>query len=170
MVVPFCSLFSHGFQWIALANLSCLPLCSVSAIMLHSLTIWKIVSSALLHIVHIGETFAFSILAFITFVLRDRSCDIVIKPSVSINPTMRSTKVCYFVEMLKCAKPFWISLAGMVDTIFADVAQPDQARIVAINAHSFLKNEGHFVISIKVRHRPNFCKNKSLLSTDKSCF
>lgn len=38
----------------------------------------------------------------------------------------------------------------MVDTIFADVAQPDQARIVAINAHSFLKNGGHFVISIKV--------------------
>ena len=41
----------------------------------------------------------------------------------------------------------------MVDTIFADVAQPDQARIVAINAHNFLKNQGHFVISIKVRHR-----------------
>ncbi|XP_064470794.1 rRNA 2'-O-methyltransferase fibrillarin-like [Ornithodoros turicata] len=40
-------------------------------------------------------------------------------------------------------------LVGMVDTIFADVAQPDQARIVAINAHSFLKNGGHFVISIK---------------------
>ena len=39
---------------------------------------------------------------------------------------------------------------GMVDVIFADVAQPDQTRIVAINAHHFLKNEGHFVISIKV--------------------
>ncbi len=38
----------------------------------------------------------------------------------------------------------------MVDTIFADVAQPDQARIVALNAHHFLKNGGHFVISIKV--------------------
>ena len=38
----------------------------------------------------------------------------------------------------------------MVDTIFADVAQPDQARIVAINAYNFLKNSGHFVISIKV--------------------
>lgn len=41
-------------------------------------------------------------------------------------------------------------LIGMVDCVFADVAQPDQARIVAINAHNFLKNEGHFVISIKV--------------------
>ncbi|XP_002168049.2 rRNA 2'-O-methyltransferase fibrillarin isoform X1 [Hydra vulgaris] len=40
-------------------------------------------------------------------------------------------------------------LVGMVDTIFADVAQPDQARIVALNAHNFLKNNGHFVISIK---------------------
>lgn len=41
-------------------------------------------------------------------------------------------------------------LMGMVDTIFADVAQPDQARIVALNAQYFLKNGGHFVISIKV--------------------
>lgn len=40
-------------------------------------------------------------------------------------------------------------LVGMVDTIFSDVAQPDQARIVAINARFFLKNGGHFVISIK---------------------
>jgi rRNA 2'-O-methyltransferase fibrillarin len=41
--------------------------------------------------------------------------------------------------------------SGMVDTIFADVAQPDQARIVALNAHNFLKNGGHVVISVKVR-------------------
>lgn len=40
-------------------------------------------------------------------------------------------------------------LVGMVDTIFADVAQPDQARIVALNAHYFLKNNGHFMVSIK---------------------
>jgi rRNA 2'-O-methyltransferase fibrillarin len=40
-------------------------------------------------------------------------------------------------------------LVGMVDTIFADVAQPDQARIVGHNASYFLKNGGHFVISIK---------------------
>jgi len=45
---------------------------------------------------------------------------------------------------------YYVSLLGMVDTIFADVAQPDQARIVAINAHHFLRNEGHIVISIKV--------------------
>lgn len=40
-------------------------------------------------------------------------------------------------------------LVGMVDTLFADVAQPDQARIVSLNAHRFLKNGGHFIISIK---------------------
>jgi rRNA 2'-O-methyltransferase fibrillarin len=40
-------------------------------------------------------------------------------------------------------------LIGMVDVIFSDVAQPDQARIVALNAHMFLKNGGQFIISIK---------------------
>lgn len=40
-------------------------------------------------------------------------------------------------------------LVGMVDVIFADVAQPDQARIVEHNAKYFLKKGGHFVISIK---------------------
>ena len=37
----------------------------------------------------------------------------------------------------------------LVDVIFADVAQPDQARIIAINAEHFLKNKGGFVFSIK---------------------
>lgn len=40
-------------------------------------------------------------------------------------------------------------LVGMVDVIFADVAQPDQARIVAINASHFLKPAGWFIIAIK---------------------
>ncbi|KAI6186222.1 hypothetical protein M3Y98_00109100 [Aphelenchoides besseyi] len=40
-------------------------------------------------------------------------------------------------------------IVGIVDVIFSDVAQPDQARIVAMNAHKFLKNGGHVVISIK---------------------
>eukprot|EP00978_Attheya_sp_CCMP212_P048905 scaffold592737_cov118-Attheya_sp.AAC.1 len=36
----------------------------------------------------------------------------------------------------------------MVDIVFADVAQPDQARIVALNSHYFLKNGGgHAVIA-----------------------
>ncbi|CAN6987459.1 unnamed protein product [Brassica rapa subsp. trilocularis] len=40
-------------------------------------------------------------------------------------------------------------LVGMVDVVFADVAQPDQARIVALNSSFFLKTGGHFNISIK---------------------
>jgi len=40
-------------------------------------------------------------------------------------------------------------LIGMVDVIFSDVAQPDQARIVTHNASFFLKNNGWVVISIK---------------------
>lgn len=40
-------------------------------------------------------------------------------------------------------------LVGMVDCIFADVAQPDQARIVGLNAHLFLKVGGGVVVSIK---------------------
>jgi len=40
-------------------------------------------------------------------------------------------------------------LVPMVDVIFADVAQPDQARIVGLNAQYFLKNGGEYVISIK---------------------
>jgi len=40
-------------------------------------------------------------------------------------------------------------LVPMVDVIFADVAQPDQARIVALNAQMFLKVNGSFVVSIK---------------------
>ena len=37
----------------------------------------------------------------------------------------------------------------MVDLIFSDVAQPDQARILSINAHHFLKTGGYFIITIK---------------------
>ncbi|EIJ89047.1 rRNA 2'-O-methyltransferase fibrillarin [Nematocida parisii] len=40
-------------------------------------------------------------------------------------------------------------LVPMVDVIFADVAQPDQARIVGLNAKYFLKEKGGVVISIK---------------------
>jgi len=40
-------------------------------------------------------------------------------------------------------------LVSMVDVVFADVAQPDQARIIALNAHLFLKTNGHILISVK---------------------
>merc|ERR1711991_456315 len=40
-------------------------------------------------------------------------------------------------------------LVGMVDCVFSDVAQPDQARIVLLNSEMFLKAGGHLVMSIK---------------------
>ncbi|KAJ5096813.1 small subunit processome complex component [Penicillium angulare] len=40
-------------------------------------------------------------------------------------------------------------LVPMVDCVFADVAQPDQARIVGLNAHMYLKDQGGVLISIK---------------------
>ncbi|KAI3097157.1 hypothetical protein CBS147338_4898 [Penicillium roqueforti] len=40
-------------------------------------------------------------------------------------------------------------LVPMVDVIFADVAQPDQARIVGLNAHMFLKDGGGVIVSVK---------------------
>lgn len=40
-------------------------------------------------------------------------------------------------------------LLSQVDVVFADIAQPDQARIVSLNADYFLKDKGHCVISMK---------------------
>jgi rRNA 2'-O-methyltransferase fibrillarin len=40
-------------------------------------------------------------------------------------------------------------LVPMVDCVFADVAQRDQARIIALNSKYFLKYGGQFIISIK---------------------
>ncbi|CAF3483591.1 unnamed protein product, partial [Rotaria sp. Silwood2] len=37
----------------------------------------------------------------------------------------------------------------MVDTIFVDIAQSDQARIVVLNVHHFFENGEHFIILIK---------------------
>jgi len=40
-------------------------------------------------------------------------------------------------------------LLNMVDLIFSDVAQPDQARIISLNASYFLRTGGYFIITIK---------------------
>lgn len=65
-----------------------------------------------------------------------------------INVAKKRTNIIPIIEDARHPHKYRM-LVGMVDTIFADVAQPDQARIVAINAHNFLKNTGHVVISIK---------------------
>ncbi|KXJ82253.1 hypothetical protein RP20_CCG014824 [Aedes albopictus] len=65
-----------------------------------------------------------------------------------INVAKKRTNIIPIIEDARHPHKYRM-LVGLVDTIFADVAQPDQARIVALNAHQFLKNGGHFVISIK---------------------
>ena len=65
-----------------------------------------------------------------------------------INMAKKRTNVVPIVEDARHPHKYRV-LVPMVDTIFADVAQPDQARIIALNAHHFLKATGHIVISIK---------------------
>jgi len=65
-----------------------------------------------------------------------------------VNMSKKRTNIVPIVEDARHPHKYRM-LVPMVDTIFADVAQPDQARIVAINASYFLKTGGHFVISIK---------------------
>jgi len=65
-----------------------------------------------------------------------------------INMAKKRTNVIPIVEDARHPHKYRM-LVGMVDCVFADVAQPDQARIVAINATNFLKNNGGFMISIK---------------------
>jgi len=65
-----------------------------------------------------------------------------------INVAKKRTNIIPIIEDARYPAKYRM-LVGMVDVIFADVAQPDQARIVAINAHHFLKNGGKLVISIK---------------------
>ena len=65
-----------------------------------------------------------------------------------INVAKKRTNIIPIIEDARHPHKYRM-LVAMVDVIFADVAQPDQARIVSINAQHFLKNQGNFVISIK---------------------
>ncbi|XP_042229274.1 rRNA 2'-O-methyltransferase fibrillarin-like [Homarus americanus] len=65
-----------------------------------------------------------------------------------VNMAKKRTNVVPIVEDARHPHKYRM-ICSMVDCIFADVAQPDQARIVAINAQHFLKVGGHYVISIK---------------------
>lgn len=52
--------------------------------------------------------------------------------------------------ILDARKPWdYRYLMEMVDFVFADVAQPDQARIMGINCKHFLRDGGNFMIAIK---------------------
>jgi len=65
-----------------------------------------------------------------------------------VNMAKKRTNVIPIIEDARHPSKYRM-LVGMVDVIFSDVAQPDQARILALNASYFLKAGGHFVISIK---------------------
>ncbi|XP_050385431.1 rRNA 2'-O-methyltransferase fibrillarin 1-like [Argentina anserina] len=65
-----------------------------------------------------------------------------------VNMAKKRTNVIPIIEDARHPAKYRM-LVGMVDVIFSDVAQPDQARILALNASYFLKTGGHFVISIK---------------------
>ncbi|KAG5644393.1 rRNA 2'-O-methyltransferase fibrillarin 2 [Asterophora parasitica] len=65
-----------------------------------------------------------------------------------INMAKKRTNVIPIVEDARLPNKYRMLLAT-VDVIFADVAQPDQARIVIHNAERFLKDQGHVIISIK---------------------
>jgi len=65
-----------------------------------------------------------------------------------INVAKKRTNIIPIIEDARHPHKYRM-LVSMVDVIFADVAQPDQARIVDINAQYFLKNQGNYVISIK---------------------
>merc|ERR1712146_813545 len=65
-----------------------------------------------------------------------------------VNMAKKRTNVIPIIEDARHPQKYRM-LVGMVDVVFADVAQPDQARIVALNASHFLKAGGSFVISIK---------------------
>jgi len=65
-----------------------------------------------------------------------------------VNVAKRRTNIIPIVEDARHPLKYR-QLVSMVDVVFADIAQPDQARIVGHNARYFLKNGGHFCISIK---------------------
>jgi rRNA 2'-O-methyltransferase fibrillarin len=65
-----------------------------------------------------------------------------------INMAKKRTNVVPIIEDARHPHKYRM-LVPSVDVIFADVAQPDQARIIALNAHHYLKAGGHIVISIK---------------------
>lgn len=65
-----------------------------------------------------------------------------------VNMAKKRTNVIPIIEDARHPQKYRM-LVPMVDCIFADVAQPDQARILGLNASMFVKNRGHFVIAIK---------------------
>ena len=63
--------------------------------------------------------------------------------------TKRRSNIVPIIEDARHPWKYRMLIPRLVDCIFMDVAQPDQSRILALNAHHFLKEGGGFVLSIK---------------------
>jgi len=63
--------------------------------------------------------------------------------------TKRRPNVVPILEDARHPLKYRMLIPRLVDCIFMDVAQPDQARILGVNAQYYLKEGGGFVISIK---------------------
>jgi rRNA 2'-O-methyltransferase fibrillarin len=63
--------------------------------------------------------------------------------------TKRRANIVPIIEDARHPWKYRMLIPRLVDCIFMDVAQPDQARIMALNALHFLKEGGGFVISVK---------------------
>ena len=66
-----------------------------------------------------------------------------------INMAKKRSNLVPIIDDARKPQNYRFLIPTLVDCIFADVAQPDQSRIIAINAEHFLKNKGGFVFSIK---------------------
>jgi len=55
------------------------------------------------------------------------------------------------LEDARFPERYALFIHGKVDDIYCDLAQPEQARILADNADMFLKREGHIMLAIKAR-------------------
>lgn len=66
-----------------------------------------------------------------------------------INMAKKRPNIVPIVEDARKPQKYRFVIPTLVDCIFCDVAQPDQARIIAINAEHYLKVGGGFVFSIK---------------------
>ncbi|KIJ44249.1 hypothetical protein M422DRAFT_47346 [Sphaerobolus stellatus SS14] len=82
-----------------------------------------------------------------------------------INMAKKRTNVIPIVEDARYPQKYRM-LLSLVDVVFADVAQPDQARIVALNAHQFLKDGGHVVISIKANCIDSLAPAEAVFSSE----
>ena len=63
--------------------------------------------------------------------------------------TKRRSNVVPILEDARHPQKYRMLIPRLVDCIFMDVAQPDQSRILALNALHYLKEGGGFVLSVK---------------------